>query len=413
MSPFEQIKNHVATAASSLQLTDTEKAALLRPDAIHEASLSVTTAKGAETLQAYRVQFNNARGPYKGGIRFHPKADKDEVQALALAMAVKCAVAAIPLGGAKGGVAFGPKSYDETDIETIARAYAEAFAPYLGADRDIPAPDVNTTAEIMAYMLDEYERIQDKSEPGMITGKPLVLGGSKGRDTATAQGGVYVLQAYLKEQGQSLKGLRVAVQGYGNAGATMAKLLHEQRALIVAVSDSKGTVTDTSGLDLEKIDSVKAAGKSVIDAGVGTVDASSEAVLASAVDVLIPAALDNAIRADNVAGVVARYILELANNPVTPEAEQSLHARGVAIIPDVLANAGGVTVSYFEWVQNRMQYYWEEAEVFDKLERIMVSAYRDVSDKRKGLGVNATYRMGAYALGVGRIAEAMKKRGRM
>ena len=193
MSPFEQIKNHVATAASSLQLTDTEKAALLRPDAIHEASLSVTTAKGAETLQAYRVQFNNARGPYKGGIRFHPKADKDEVQALALAMAVKCAVAGIPLGGAKGGVSFDPKSYNETDIETIARAYAEAFAPYLGADRDIPAPDVNTTAEIMAYMLDEYERIQDKSEPGMITGKPLVLGGSKGRDTATAQCGSYVL----------------------------------------------------------------------------------------------------------------------------------------------------------------------------------------------------------------------------
>ncbi len=413
MSPFEQIQNHVNTAASTLQLTASEKVALLRPDAVHEASLSITTAKGTEILQAYRVQFNNARGPYKGGIRFHPKADKDEVQALALAMAVKCAVVGIPLGGAKGGVSFDPKNYTEADIEAVARAYAEAFAPYLGVDRDIPAPDVNTTAEIMAYMLDAYERIQEKSEPGMITGKPLALGGSKGRDIATAQGGVYVLQAYLKEQGLALKGLRVAVQGYGNAGATVAKLLLEQGALIVAVSDSKGTVTDTNGLNLEKIDAAKASGKSVVDAGVGTVDASSEAVLASATDVLIPAALDNAIRTDNVARVSASYILELANNPVTPEAELTLHARGVAIIPDVLANAGGVTVSYFEWVQNRMQYYWEESEVFEKLERIMERAYLDVSDKRKELGTSATYRMGAYALGVGRIAEAMKKRGRM
>lgn len=411
MTPFEQVQQHVRSAANALLLNEAQLKSLTTPDAVHETDLVVETSKGKQTFPAYRVQFSRARGPYKGGIRFHPKADKDEVQALALAMAVKCAVVGLPLGGAKGGVTFDPKLYEQSDIISISRAYATAFASHIGVDRDIPAPDVNTTADIMGYMLDAYEAAVGKSEPGVITGKPLALGGSKGRDTATAQGGVYVLESYLSGLSISLKGLRVAVQGYGNAGATMAHLLRDAGSIVVAVSDSKGTLVAETGIDLAAVDAAKKSGKSVIDAAEGTFNADPESVLYAACDVLIPAALDNAIRIDNQASVKAPHILELANNPVTPEAEAALAARGVAIIPDVLANAGGVTVSYFEWVQNRMQYYWDEEEVFVKLKRTMTSSYGDVAARKKELGQGTTYRQAAYALGVGRIAEAVKKRG--
>ncbi len=413
MSPFEQIESHVKHAAKALGLSEEAVHTLTTPEAVREATLSVETSLGHKELAAYRVQFNSARGPYKGGIRFHPKADQDEVKALALAMAVKCAVVGIPLGGAKGGIGFDPKSFTKNDIEVISRAYIEAFAPYLGVDRDIPAPDVNTTPDIMAYMLDEYERIAERNEPGMITGKPLALGGSKGRDTATAQGGVYVLEEYFRQANTKLEGIAVAIQGYGNAGAVMARLLAAKGAKIVSVSDSKGTISNAGGLSLAALDTAKAARKSVVDANCGTATDDPDAVLTATVDVLIPAALDNAIRSENVDGVGAKLILELANNPVTPEAEVILHDKNISIIPDVLANAGGVTVSYFEWVQNRMQYYWEEEEVFSKLKLIMVKAYSDMAGKREQLGATATYREAAYAIGIERIVEALKKRGRI
>lgn len=412
MSPFEQIQQHVRSAATILKLSDEVVQVLTRPEAVRESVLTVTTSKGEESFPAYRVQFNSARGPYKGGIRFHPKADQDEVQALALAMAVKCAVVGLPLGGAKGGVTFNPKDYTKADIESVSRAYVESFAEYLGVDKDIPAPDVNTTPDIMSYMLDAYETIMGRSEPGMITGKPLALGGSKGRDTATAQGGVYIIKEHLRRHNMELAQASVAIQGYGNAGAVVAKLLAADGARIVSVSDSKGTISNEDGLSLARLDEAKAAGMSVTDATCGEVSENAEKVLHTKCDILIPAALDNAIRADNVSGVQTSLVLELANNPVTPEAEVLLTGKGVSVIPDVLANAGGVTVSYFEWVQNRMQYYWEEEEVFSKLKHIMVQSYTDVAEKHEQLQ-GTTYRQAAYALALERIVEAMKKRGRV
>ncbi len=412
MTPFAQVQNHVQSATTALKYDEATLAKLTKPDAVHEHVLQVETSLGTRSLPAYRVQFNNARGPYKGGIRFHADADKDEVQALALAMAVKCAVVGIPLGGAKGGVSFNPKEYSKNDLELISRAYASAFASVLGVDSDIPAPDVNTTPEVMAYMLDEYEKIIGKSEPGMITGKPLSLWGSAGRGIATAQGGVYVLEAYLKTKNESLSKKRIAIQGYGNAGAVIARLLYEKGALIVAVSDSQGTAINEAGFNPAELDALKREKKSVLEAS-GQNSPDSSAVLISDADILIPAALDNAITEANAPQVTAKIILELANNPVTPEAEALLTSKGVDCIPDVLANAGGVTVSYFEWVQNRQQFYWSEAEVLSKLQTRMEQSFADVLALKNAQPTEATFRQGAYVLGISRIVEAMKIRGRI
>jgi glutamate dehydrogenase/leucine dehydrogenase len=413
MSPYQQIQSHIKNAITALSLTESETARLLTPDAIHIKELRVTIDAGEKVFPAFRVQFNNARGPYKGGIRFHPLADEDEVKALAAAMAVKCAVVDIPLGGAKGGVQCDPKNLSPKDIAAIARAYARAMAEHIGVDRDIPAPDVYTTPDIMAIMLDEYEKVIGHSEPGMITGKPLSLGGSKGRGEATAQGGVFVLLAYLKEVERRPEDVRVAVQGYGNAGATVAKLLASEGYRITALSDSRGTIHHEAGLDLGVIDSAKAAHGSVVaalDLIPGATVHGSDDVLIMDVDVLIPAALDNQIRIDNVEKIKADIVLELANNPTTPEADEVLFKKGTTVIPDVLANAGGVTVSYFEWVQNRTGFYWSEEEVKQRLHEKITSAYRDVLALAKN--ENIPQRQAAYRLALSRIHNAMKARGR-
>lgn len=410
ISPFQQVTAHIAGALKALSVSEEEIATLMEPDAIRQATLTVETKKGAEEFPAYRVQFNNARGPYKGGIRFHPNADIEEVKALAATMAVKCAVIDVPLGGAKGGVAFDPKQYDQSDIEKISRAYIRAMQPYVGVDIDIPAPDVYTTPEIMSRMLDEYEKIVGHSEPGMITGKPLSLGGSIGRDTATAQGAVYVLDAYVRDQKLEPRNIKVAIQGFGNAGGVMAKLLHDAGCLLVAVSDSKGTLHSKHGLDPNRVEEAKKIGGSVIsDENLGEA-LEIDAVLGVDCDILIPAALDNQIRKDNVANVKAGIILELANNPTTPEADKLLAERGVTVIPDVLANAGGVTVSYFEWVQNRQQFYWTKEEVDARLKQKMASAYQTLTEQMKAH--NISYRKAAYRLGMFRIHTAMQLRGR-
>jgi glutamate dehydrogenase/leucine dehydrogenase len=429
MTPFEQIQTHLKGALARLaehdeSITGGEGAILLTPYHVHEATLEVETEKGAESFPAYRVQFNNARGPYKGGIRFHQDADIEEVKALAAAMAVKCSVANIPLGGAKGGVVINPKLYSAKDIEKVARAYALAFTPYIGVDQDIPAPDVYTTPEIMAWMLDAYEKSTGKSEPGMITGKPLALGGSQGRGTATAQGGVYLIEEHMRLSGTESKNVRVAIQGFGNAGAYAAKLLHDQGYVIVAVSDSQGTLYNKNGLDPIAVEKAKTEKRSVtglycedtvcdieamIRDGAEVLDA--DAVLSVDCDLLIPAALDNVIREDNMSEIKATTILELANNPITPEADVALFGKGVTIIPDVLANAGGVTVSYFEWVQNRQQFYWTEEDVFLRLKALMHTAYAEirttVTDRK------VSYRDAAYEHGVRRIVEAMKLKGHL
>ena len=410
MNPFEQISLHIKRAAERCDLTDAEVDTILKPQNPLAKTISVTTESGKVDYPAYRIQFNNARGPYKGGIRFHPQADQSEVTALAAAMAIKCAVVDIPFGGAKGGVSVDPKKLTEKELEAIARAYVSAFAADLGPDIDIPAPDVYTTPQIMSWMLDEYEKITGKSQPGFITGKPVSLFGSKGRDIATALGAVFVFLEYCKVNNLDIKETTTAIHGFGNAGGVVAKLLHERGCKIIAVSDSSGTIYKESGLDPIPLLQLKAEGKSVIDLK----DNEAKVLLSGAVlelecDLLVPAALDNVITDKNVEKVKAKIILELANNPTTPEAEKFLINNGVDVLPDVLVNAGGVIVSYFEWVQNREQYYWEESLVFERLERLICVAFRDVHQQKAN---HNSYREAAYEIGVKRIAKAMRLRGR-
>ncbi len=413
MNPFAQIKHHFRKPAQYLSLTEAELEALLTPQAIREEKIRILRDTGKEEeLPAYRVQFNNARGPFKGGIRFHAKADRDEVSALAAAMAIKCAVVGIPFGGAKGGVTFDPKEYSDSEIERVARSYVQAFHPYLGVDIDIPAPDVYTNAQVMAWMLDEYEQIIGESSPGFITGKPLALGGSQGRDIATALGAVYVLEAYYASHNDDLVGKTVAIQGFGNAGAEIATLLHARGARIVAVSDSGGTISCEDGLDLDLLRQAKEHHLSVTAAKIQNTHTleDSGVVLEQVCDVLIPAALDNVVTSHNVSNIAAKLILEVANNPIAPEADKILFERGVTVLPDVLVNAGGVTVSYFEWVQNRQQYYWTHEDVERQLKTVITAAFLSV----KACGDSSlSFREKAYILGISRLHEAMKLRGRL
>ncbi len=265
MDPFTQITSHITNAAKKLEFSSDEIKTLLKPQQIHKTNLTVEVNGTRQEFPAYRIQFNNARGPYKGGIRFHPKADESEVSALAAAMSIKCALVDIPFGGAKGGVVVDPKQQDSSTLELISRAYVRAFVNYLGVDNDIPAPDVYTNPQVMGWMLDEYEKIVGRSEPGFITGKPLALGGSKGRDIATALGAVYVLLQYSKSVGCNLQGLKIAVQGFGNAGGTVAKILQEHGCVLVAASDSAGTIINLAGLEASDLLKLKLEGKSLID----------------------------------------------------------------------------------------------------------------------------------------------------
>ena len=412
-SPYQNYLLRLNEVKALLGYTDADIAALMEPMRVIDTTIDVLRDDGStESLKAYRVQFNNARGPFKGGIRFHPLADLDEVKALAAAMALKCAVVGIPMGGGKGGVQFDPKTHSEKEIERISRAWAKAMAPYIGVDKDIPAPDVYTTPRIMGYILDEFEKIMDRSEPGLITGKPLSIGGSLGRDTATAQGAAFVLEAYLKTQNKSMSGQKIIVQGFGNAGMNIAKILEEMGAVIVGISDSKSGLYAETGLVLSEVITTKeekGGFSSYTKEGVRSV--SNEELLLLPCDVLIPAALDNQIREDNAGKVQTQCILELANGPTTAEADRILATNDVVVIPDVLANAGGVTVSYFEWVQNRMGFYWTKEEVAEKLRTIMQNSFQEVwslSVEKK-----APLRLAAFALAVRRIVDAIRERGRV
>lgn len=403
MAAFEYFKHHMDRAATLLSLSEEAREKLETPDRVLKADLKITLDDGGTaTFPAYRVQFNNARGPYKGGIRFHPEADEDEVKALAAMMAVKCAVVDIPFGGAKGGVSFDPRKHSESEVHAVARAYVRAFAEHLGPDADVPAPDVYTNPEIMAVMLDEYEKVVGKPSPAFITGKPIEAGGSLGRDTATADGALIVLDALLKDQHRSLERLTAAIQGAGNAGAQAARLFAEGGATVVAIADSHGTIANTRGLDVEHVLSVKEEKGSVHDAEGEKLDAA--ALIGIACDVLVPAALEEQIRDDNVGQVQTGVVLEIANGPTTPTADAALTEQGIIVIPDVLANAGGVTVSYFEWLQNKQGTSWSEGQVEERLKETMEDAYRDVADFAAER--NITLREASYALAVQRILEA-------
>lgn len=415
MAAFQDFKHHVERAATPLSLSSERTQALMTPDRILRADISIEMDDGSTaSFPAYRVQFNNARGPYKGGIRFHPDADEDEVSALAAMMAVKCAVVGIPLGGAKGGVAVDPKKLSRKELHSLSRAYVRAFSEHLGPDQDVPAPDVYTTAEIMGIMLDEYEQIIGKSAPGMITGKPLSLGGSLGRDTATADGAITVLQELLNDKGVDPHTLRAAVQGAGNAGAQAAHLLYEMGMNVVALADSKGTLLVPNGMNVAEVLAVKDVEGSVTNAArhqdmEGKV-LPADAVITEGCDVLVPSALEEQITASNANDIKAGIVLEVANGPTTPAADDILASSGVVVIPDVLANAGGVTVSYFEWIQNRTGLYWTKDEVKERLDTVMKAAYKDVATIARERGISL--RDAAYVLGIKRIDEAMKARGR-
>lgn len=405
MAAFQYFTEHVDKAALLLGLSEDERKRFETPDRVLRADLTIALeAGGTATFPAYRVQFNNARGPYKGGIRFHPEADEDEVSALAALMAIKCAVVDIPFGGAKGGVAVDPKKLTQGETHALARAYVRAFAEHLGPDQDVPAPDVYTNADLMAVMLEEYEEMVGKPSPAMITGKPLEKGGIAGRDTATAAGAIEVLRTLLADQHRSLEGLRVAVQGAGNAGAEAARLLAKDGARVIAIADSRGTIANPDGLDVEAVLRAKEEKGSVHEAvHEGVALGAADAVLAARCDVLVPAALEEQITSETVTDVATDIVLEIANGPVTPEADRVLAGRNVVVIPDVLANAGGVTVSYFEWLQNRSGEVWSRERVAERLAETMRDAYRDVADFALDRGV--TLREAAYALAISRIVD--------
>lgn len=411
MNPFALYQDIVAKVSTKLDLSEDLQQELLTANATHEETLRITRDDGSiDSLLAYRVQFSNARGPYKGGIRFHPAADLDEVKTLAALMAVKTAVVGIPLGGGKGGVVVDPKKYSKREIQEISRAWMRAMAHVVGVDKDIPAPDVYTTPEIMGYMLDEYEKAIGKSEPGVITGKPIALGGSQGRDTATSQGGAYVVLALCEKLGKKPSEMKVAVQGFGNAGYHIARLLADEGFGVVAVSDSQGGIYAKQGLDIAKVANAKDSNGSVTSYASDTVTTiSNDEILTCDCDILVPAALNDVITESNAGAVQASIIVELANGPVTKEADEMLYAAGKIIIPDVLANAGGVTVSYFEWVQNRMQYYWDAPEVFAKLKKIMDTSFDAIWNRATSEKVSL--REAAYLVGIERIVEALRLRG--
>lgn len=422
MNAFDQYLSHVKRVTELLKLSPEESQVLLEPDRIIEKRLRVTVGGVAVELPAYRVQFSNARGPYKGGIRFHPAADLDEVKALAAMMAVKCAVVGIPMGGGKGGITFNPKSATPEEIKIISRAFVGAMYEHLGPDKDVPAPDVYTNAEIMGVMLDEYEKKLGQSAPATFTGKPLSLGGVPGRDTATAMGGVFVLEAYLKEKNITANGFRVAIHGFGNAGATVATLLHERGFKIVGIADSKGSVMSQQGLNPEVFVHVKNNHQSIRDVYChgsvcdeskleieGVTLGESNDVLVMDTDVLIPAALDGVITKEVASHIKAKVVVELANGPTTAEGDWDLEKRGVAVIPDVLANAGGVTVSYFEWIQGKTGKMLKREDVNESLKEVMYTAWNDVS--KIAAEHRASYRLSAFVLATNRILQAKRDRG--
>lgn len=375
---------------------------LAKPMRTVEATIPLKTRGGLLLLDAYRVQHNNARGPFKGGMRFHPTVDMEHVKLLAFLMAVKCAVAGIPMGGSKGGIALDAKKMSEDELEEASRAFVKAFFPVLGEDVDVPAPDVNTNAQTMLWMVDEYEKLAGRKSPAAFTGKPVGSGGSEGREYSTSLGGVIAMQQALKKSSQTT----VAVQGFGNVGMHFARTAFEKGFKVVAVSNSQGGVYNERGLDVAKI--ISFYGQEKLE-GVEGKKVSNEELLELQVDVLVPAALENQITEKNAPLINAKTVVEMANAPTTPQGDALLQQRGVTVVPDVLANAGGVVVSYFEWLQNKKNEKWSEQKVVEELEKIMVGACRQVFEE--SAKEKASLRQAAYKIALQKIVEAERKRG--
>jgi glutamate dehydrogenase (NAD(P)+) len=408
-NPFELARTQLRRVADTFGIDD--RLVSVMQECKKAVVVSVPTAMDdgrVIAFEGYRVQHNVARGPSKGGIRYHPALTLDEVKALAMWMTWKCALMGLPFGGAKGGVVCDPKQLSRGELERLTRRYTSEIINEIGPERDIPAPDVGTDASVMAWIFDTYSMNKGHSVLGVVTGKPLTIGGSLGREEATARGSLYIIADALAEENRSLEGLRVAIQGFGNVGSNLARMLAAEGAVVIAVSDSRGGVHAPNGLDMPSVLAHKAE-HGMLEGFSGGDAITNEELITLECDVLAPCALEQVIHSGNASQVKARIVCEGANGPVTPDADQVLEDKGVLVLPDVLANAGGVVVSYFEWVQGLQEYFWKEEEVNARLNEIVTRAFRETLQTRERQ--NTSMRMAAYGLAVRRVAEATVTRG--
>jgi len=411
MSLFQNALNQLRKAAEILNLDKASVEALSLPQKIIETDIPLRRDDGRiEHYTGFRVQHNDARGPFKGGLRFHPNVNLDEIKALAFWMSIKTAVVDIPFGGAKGGIIIDPAILSELELQRLSRAFIGSIKEFIGPNKDVPAPDVNTTPQIMAWMVDEYCKLTGQNNLGVITGKPLVYGGSKGREPATGQGGFYVLEELAKKIHLIPKETSIIIQGFGNVGGHFALLARKGGYKIIGLSDSSGAIYNQGGFDPQQVMEFKKHGNAISQYSQGK-KMSNEELLIKECDILAPAALEDVITAENADQIKAKVILELANGPTTTDADKILHQKNITVVPDVLANAGGVTVSYFEWVQNQTGFYWDEKTVLERLHPIMVNSFEAVWQMSKEKNIDL--RTAAFVIAVKRIAEAMKARGRI
>jgi glutamate dehydrogenase (NAD(P)+) len=408
-NPFELAREQLRKVAATLGIDDTLVVVLEECKKSIEVSIPTTMDDGSvHVFTGYRVTHNVARGPSKGGIRYHPDVTLDEIKALAMAMTWKCALMNLPFGGAKGGVVCDPKLMSRPELERMTRRYTSEIVNEIGPEKDIPAPDVGTDAAVMGWIFDTFSMNQGYSVLGVVTGKPVAIGGSLGRAEATARGASYCLQEVMKRSGRTVEGLTVAVQGFGNVGGGFARFASELGARVVAISDSSGGRFDATGLDVEAALVHKRSGGTLAELGAGEPISNEDLVLLDC-DVLAPCALEQVITAENAARVRARMVVEGANGPTTPAADEILEDAGIVVLPDVLVNAGGVVVSYFEWVQGLQEYFWKENEVNERLNEIVARAFGETWTLHEARGLSM--RMAAYGLGVQRVAEAATIRG--
>jgi len=409
-NPYQMALKQLEETAKIINLDEGIHKILAKPKRVLTVSLPVKMDDGRiEVFTGFRSQHNDARGPFKGGIRYHPQVTIEEVMALSMWMTWKCAVTGIPLGGGKGGIICNPKKMSNSELERMTRRYAYAISDIIGPYTDIPAPDVYTGGQEMAWIMDTYSTLKgNRGEPALITGKPLPIGGSLGRTEATGRGLSFTVREAAKKQNINMNEAVVVVQGFGNAGQYAAQLVEEQGAKIIAVSDTQGAIINKNGFKVNELIKFKLENKS-IRGFPGATEINNDELLTTECTILIPAALENQITKDNASKIKTKIVAEAANGPTTPEADQVLYENNILVIPDVLANSGGVTVSYFEWLQNLRREYWSEAEVNERLDVIMTRAFAEVYDAH--LKYNTNMRTASIALAVNRVAEAIKLRG--
>lgn len=408
VSLFRSTQEIIHQALTELGYSESLYELLKEPMRMMTVRIPVRMDNGeVKVFTGYRAQHNDAVGPTKGGVRFHPHVTEEEVKALSVWMTLKCGITNLPYGGGKGGIICDPQQMSMRELEQLSRGYVRAISQIVGPSKDIPAPDVYTNSQIMAWMLDEYSHIREFDSPGFITGKPLVLGGSHGRETATAQGVMICIEEALKKKGIELKGARVVIQGFGNAGSFLAKFLHAEGAKIIGVSDVFGGIYEPDGLDIPYLLDRRDSFGNITNLFEDTI--TNQELLELDCDILVPAAISNQITEENADRIKASVVVEAANGPTTLEATKILSERNVLLVPDILASSGGVTVSYFEWVQNNQGYYWTEEEVMEKLQKVMVSSFENIYQTSKSLQVDM--RLAAYMVGIRRVAEASTFRG--